>query len=163
MQIALGSMQTTEQMLIGLEILSKWLQAERRPFADLAQLSMSGSKKITTLVETPSRRAKQPAFAELHAGRQYSTNTAGNVIGLLEDLDVFDDDSNARSVTCGALTTPANLGNAYGGIEIATDERQHCCNADERWAAGKRPRRRSTLALQQWPVRLSSQRAYCGV
>jgi hypothetical protein len=52
-------------------------------------------------------------------GGSYSTNTAGNVVGLLDDLGVFEDGSNARSALYGALNnTEQTLGSAYGGVEI---------------------------------------------
>ncbi len=120
MQIALGSMQTTEQMLTGLQILSEMASGGAQTIRGLSPGVYERFLRNNNIAGDPLRdvQSNQRSLNSMLGGR-YSTNTAGNVIGLLDDLDVFEDDSDARGALYGALNnTQQTIGSAYGGIEI---------------------------------------------
>ncbi len=120
MQIALGSMQTPEQILTGIQILGEMASGGAQTIRGLSPGAYRRFLSNNNITGDPLERVQgnQRSLNSLLGG-SYSTNTAGNVVGLLDDLGVFEDDSDARGALYGALnSTEQTLGNAYGGIEI---------------------------------------------
>lgn len=120
MQIALGSMQTPEQILTGIQILGEMASGGAQTIRGLSPGAYRRFLSNNNITGDPLERVQgnQRSLNSLLGG-SYSTNTAGNVVGLLDDLGVFEDDSDARGALYGALnSTERTLGNAYGGIEI---------------------------------------------
>ncbi len=120
LQIALGSMQTPEQILTGIQILGEMASGGAQTIRGLSPAAYSRFLRNNNITGDPLRdvQSNQRSLNSLLGG-SYSTNTAGNVVGLLDDLGVFEDGSNTRSALYGALNnTEQTLGSAYGGVEI---------------------------------------------